>query len=81
MVNMNDTSTQLVQPPPHDLPASPAAYAGWTLAGVAVYGGFLVASVLAAALWHELRCLRRSTDALFARLGELRTSLRPEARR
>jgi hypothetical protein len=69
---MNDTPTQLVQPPPHDLPTSPATYNSWAITGVVVY---VVAFGLLAgglALWHELRCLRRSAEALLGRLAELR---------
>ena len=78
---MNDPASQMVQPPPHDLPATPATYGGWTLAGILIYLGFLSVSVLGAALWHELRCLRRSADALLTRISEVRASLRPEANR
>lgn len=78
--NMNDTSTQLVQPPPHDLPAPTTTYNGWAMTGVFVYVGFFALVAGALALWHELRCLRRSADALLTRIGEVRASLRPEAR-
>lgn len=78
---MNDTSTQMVQPPPHDLPAPPAAYAGWTATGLLLYVSFIGIAALGAALWHEVRGLRRSADALLAKIAETRASLRPEARR
>lgn len=78
---MYDTSTQMVQPPPHDVPAPPAAYNAWAITGVFVYVGFFGLVAVSLALWHELRCLRRSADALLARIGEVRASLRPEARR
>jgi hypothetical protein len=81
MLNMNDTPTQLVQPPPHDLPATPGVYAGWTLAGIAVYAGFFVIVGLVAAAWHELRWLRRDAATLTARLEELRATLRSETHR
>jgi len=75
--NMNDTPTQLVQPPPHDLPAPAAAYNSWAIAGVVVYVGAFAAIACGLALWHELRCLRRSAEALLAKIGEVRSSLRP----
>jgi len=77
---MNDTSTQMVQPPPHDLPASPATYNGWAIAGVLLYVGAFAAIAAGLALWHEVRCLRRSAEALLVKIGEVRASLRPEAR-
>ena len=77
---MNDTPSQLVQPPPHDLPAPPTAYASWAVTGVFLYVGFFGLVACGLALWHELRCLRRSADALLTRIGEARASLRPEGR-
>lgn len=81
MGNMNDTSAQLVQPPPHDVPASPSAYANWSLAGVGIYLAFLALAATGGILWLELRALRRSADDLLAKISDLRASLRPEARR
>lgn len=79
--NMNDTPTQLVQPPPHDLPAPTTSYNGWALTGVLLYVGAFAAIAGGLALWHEVRCLRRSAEALLVKIGEVRASLRPEARR
>lgn len=78
---MNDTPTQLVQPPPHDLPAPTTTYNGWALTGVLLYVGVFAAIAAGLALWHEVRCLRRSAEALAAKIGEVRASLRPEANR
>lgn len=80
MVHMNDTSSQMVQPPPHELPAPAPAYNSWAVAGVFVYVGFFALVAGGLALWHELRCLRRSAEALLTRISEVRASLRPEAR-
>ena len=78
---MNDTPSQLVQPPPHDLPAPTGAYNSWAITGVFLYVGAFAALAGGLALWHELRCLRRAAEALAARIAEARSSLRPEARK
>lgn len=70
----------MVQPPPHDLPATPTAYNGWAITGVLLYLGAFAAIAGGLALWHEVRCLRRSAEALLVKIGEVRASLRPEAR-
>jgi hypothetical protein len=80
MRNMNNTNSQMVQPPPHELPAAEAAYAGWTFAGIAVYGVFFVACAAVFVLWSELRKLRASTELLVARISEARDAVR-ESRR
>ena len=80
MENMDNTNSQMVQPPPHELPAAPAAYAGWTFAGIAVYGVFFVACAVVFGLWSELRKLRASTELLLVRISEARDAVR-EARR
>lgn len=80
MRNMNDTSAQMVQPPPHDLPAPPTAYSSWAITGIFLYVGAFAALAAGLALWHELRCLRRAAEALAARIGDVRASLRPEGR-
>jgi len=72
---MNDTPSQLVQPPPHDLPAPTGAYNSWAITGVILYVGAFAALAGGLALWHEVRCLRRSAEALLVRLGELRRSM------
>ena len=73
-IRMHDNG-QLVQPPPHDVPAPPGAYNSWAMTGVFLYVGLFAALAGGLALWHEVRCLRRSADALLERLGELRRSL------
>lgn len=40
---MNDTPSQLVQPPPHDLPAPTGAYNSWAVTGVFLYVGAFAA--------------------------------------
>lgn len=71
---MNDNG-QLVQPPPHDVPAPPGTYNSWAITGIIAYLGIFALIAGGLALWHELRCLRRSAEALLERLGELRRSL------
>ena len=71
---MNDNG-QLVQPPPHDVPAPPGAYNSCAITGILAYLFVFAGIAGGLALWHEVRCLRRSADALLERLGELRRSL------
>ena len=75
---MNDTPAQLVQPPPHDLPAPPHAYNSWAMTGIFLYVGFFAVTAGGLALWHEVRALRRASEALLARIGEVRAAHRPE---
>lgn len=78
---MNDTYAQLVQPPPHDVPAPSHSYNSWAMTGIFVYIGFFAIAVGALALWHEVRALRRSSEALLVRIGEVRSSLRQDVGR
>jgi hypothetical protein len=70
---MNDTTTQLVQPPPHDVPVH--AYNAWAVTGAFLYIGFFAVAAGGLALWHEVRCLRRASESLLARIVEVRSAL------
>ena len=82
MEPMEPTTHQFTaQPPPHDLPAPTRDYAGWSLVGIGIYGGFLGIAVIGALLWRELRALRAAAEALSARLLETRDAVRREVAR
>ena len=48
------------------------------MTGIFLYVGFFAVTAGGLALWHEVRALRRASEALLARIGEVRAAHRPE---